>query len=255
MLDFGRHALVTMGCAIAFGLAVAPVAAQNRLEPRFQFVLGDGSVLPGDGSVMPGDGSVLPAQIRGSATRFAFSGEFSNQRLGLSFQGASEADPFIDWSLSVTNLGGNPLSMQFTFGQPTIGGPYDRLVNSLSASLTDRRDDGASLTGLKSFAFLDGALVPTSVVGGDCVAGPGATSACPALPALQYGPSTSGVPALNYVFLSTMIEFTLSPGDRAIFSGSTVLDAAPAVVPLPASLPLLIAGLAIGAIGWRRRSA
>jgi hypothetical protein len=242
MIPSSRNALAAIGCALTLATTAAPAAAQTALAPGI-VLLGDGSVLPAEIFVRPGS----------SPTSFLFNGGFSNAVFDFSFQGTSEADPFINWTIGVVNNGQNPLSLQFTFGQPTVGGPYDRLVNSFSGSVTDRRLDGASVTGLQGSAFLDGLLVPGSVVGSDCIAAPGATGACPALPAVQYGPASTSVPALNYGFLWSRLDLTLSPGDSATFTGSTVLDTAPAVVPVPASLPLLIAGLGIGALGWRRR--
>jgi hypothetical protein len=172
----------------------------------------------------------------------------------LSFSGVFDPDPFIAWSLQVSNFTNSPLAITVTFGIAVAGGPYDQVRNFFSGELEDLRGDGVSATGLQNRALLDAVAVPGSFIGADCVYGassPNAIGACPPAPATQYGEAVTAVPSALYAILATQTAFTVSAYDIARFEGTTTLDVAE--VPEPATLVLLLAGLAL-LVGMRRLS-
>ncbi len=166
--------------------------------------------------------------------------------------GTMNSDPFISWSVGLTNFTDAAVTFLFTFTTPVVGGPYNEVRTSLAGTLTDGRGDGVAATVLQSSALLDSVLVPGSVIGSPCSyapAGIGAVGACPPAPATQYGEAVVAVPSNFYALFTSTFELTLSAGDQASFQGSAILGVAE--VPEPATAALLLAGLLL-LVGVRR---
>lgn len=244
-----RHAsalALSIALTGALGLAATQASAQvSSLAPSI-FVFGDGSVIPADVAIRPGQ----------TPDTFIFTGAFANSDFSLSFEGTTKADPFILWAVGATNLTANPVNFAFLFLQPVIGGPYNTVTSNFSGSVTDLRGDGVSANVSNEVSLNPGGLVAGSQIGGLCTygsIGPAFSGPCPLAPQLAFGPVTNSVAAQNYIGMSTTLQFTLSPFDSAAFSGAAILDTT--VIPVPASLPLFIGGLAVGLMAWRRRRA
>ncbi|MBC7779653.1 MAG: hypothetical protein H7125_06040 [Proteobacteria bacterium] len=246
LFDLGRTAVSAAVFAGAVSLSMAPLQAQAQgrvLAPTF-------SVLAG-GQLAPLVFEVAP-QLDGT---YRWLGELNTQTYTMRVSGSSQPDPFILWSVAVTNTSAGPLGFGFMFSQPVIDGPYNRVTNGFSGSVTDLAGDGASVTNvLNSVSLVPGGLVPGSVMGGNCAyPGPNTptfSGPCPAGGG-QFGPAINAVANLNYTSFSTDLTFTLSSFDSASFNGAVVLDAT--VIPLPASLPLFAFGLVAGFAAWRKR--
>jgi hypothetical protein len=173
----------------------------------------------------------------------AISASISNRLFTFAFDATTDADPGINYHLSI---GGDP-TVQLTIQQFYLGGPFPVFAGSSIATITDANQDGhVSLLGSPFIdtAIVDGVLAGQYNTGCDLTAAPGFTATCPSS---QFQASVSSSAVTQTMELK--IAFTLSDGDFAALSGSASLS-----VPEPATSCLIVCGLLAVGIGPRKRS-
>lgn len=168
-------------------------------------------------------------------------------------------DPFIAWSISATNNSGAPMFFSFSFGtplSPAVDGP-NSVRSQISGGVTDATGDGVALSPQGGSHLQDPSVAPSASgartalgvpTGGAFSGNTGVTET------FSYPVDSAGFaagPAGDWRMLFTTVSFTLSgAGDTVALTGNAVISP----VPLPAALPLLLAGL--GFLGpWARRPA
>ena len=165
-------------------------------------------------------------------------------------------DPTIFGSLSLTNLTNTTRSFSLSLMLPITPAFSPSLFGgSLSATVVDLNGDlSASLAPSSASASIyrgtiDGITVLSLFAANlSCV---GSSSGCTASGSDDFGlpgPTLAGPAVTNSI--ATLLNFTLSPGDRVTFNSNFTVEP-PAAVPLPAALPMLMASL--GGLGAARR--
>jgi hypothetical protein len=223
------------------------------------FVLATCSVCVGICQAAPG----IVAVINGSdysnsfivspiAQGYSITGSISNDFFTFAFDATTDADPSIDYQLSI---GGDP-TVQLTILQPYLGGPFPLFTGRSNVTITDANHDGrASMLGSPfiNTAMVDGVLAGQYDTGCDLTGTPGFTVTCP-VSQIQGVASASIRSELVVQKMELEIEFSLSDGDFAPLNGCAALS-----VPEPATgasmasaLVLLSAGFALRS--WDRRN-
>jgi hypothetical protein len=234
-----------IGTASAAEVRVAPASATWGVSGAGVSAAGDLPLVPGTkdgeffiGTGVPGQSLTLGGQDQGWQVVFN--------------SGRLDADPIITYNFGVTNFTGGSLNFVFEFSTP------------LSPSFGDPVSVGASIG--QTFTWIGGTpyvFTPTaattavaSLNGGALDMGVGVGAAY-TNPATFFGSDTNSatIPLFvtsygggPYTDFKVRLQFDLSGGDSAVaFNGLAIIEP----VPLPASLPLLAAGL--GLLGWFAR--
>ncbi len=177
------------------------------------------------------------------AQGYSISGSLSNALFTFTFDATTDADPGINYRLSI---GGDP-TVEITIQQVYLGGPYLSFVGTSIATITDANLDGhASLTGLPfiNTVTVDGAIVGQYDDGCDLTGAPGLTATCPLSQVDDSGPN------LVDPTIQLKIAFSLTDGDFVTLNGSTSLN-----VPEPATVSLMMSGLLAAGGTLRKRRA
>jgi len=168
-------------------------------------------------------------------------------------------DPFISFGATTTNLVAGPVTYSFLFGTPIVPGFYNTATSTGGVSVTNGAGGTATVDNSAVYpTYISGygtlGFAPTNLgvdLGTDpCVAGPGTpftvTETC------NQGTTGSAFAPVFYDNLEVLLTYTQDDlGSVASWSGAVTLNAA--VVPEPASLALLGAGLILVAGGYARR--
>ena len=168
-------------------------------------------------------------------------------------------DPYIDYSLSVTNTSSSDLFFQFAFGIPIVlSGDNSALRTDLSINLLDDGDNSVNLfptyDGINPATGIQRALLSTD--GGTTFDslhefGPlGSLITTPGMSDYQFSQAATNSPAMmNFDYLELLVGFNLSPGDSVELHGNIAI-----AVPEPSTLSLAcVSGMAFLLFRWRSR--
>ena len=168
-------------------------------------------------------------------------------------------DPYIDYSLSVTNTTSSDLFFQFAFGIPIVAsGDNSALRTDLSINLLDDGDNSVSLSptydGINTATGIQRALLSTD--GGTTFDslnefGPlGSQIATAGMSDYQFSqPATNSPAVMNFDYMELLVGFNLSPGDSVELHGNIAI-----AVPEPSTLSLAcVSGMAFFLFRWRSR--
>jgi hypothetical protein len=169
-----------------------------------------------------------------------------------------DADPFITFGVTTTNLTAGPVTYSFLFGTPIVPGMYSYAQSSLGGSVTSGVT-GTSTVGISAVypTFLSGygtvGSVPTNlnVDNGNtpCTATNG-TSTC------NFSSVSNSFAPTFYDNLEALLTYTQTDVQSVVsFTGRIdLLEVAPTVVPEPSAFLLMAAGLgALGVVVRRAR--
>jgi hypothetical protein len=164
----------------------------------------------------------------------------------------TQPDPEIDFGMSIS---GDP-DVSIIITQTFLGGPFPNFFSTSSGTITDANNDGhASMLGSPYIqtTFVNGVLVGQQNTGCDLTGSAGFTAPCPSasLAASALGGQFNASALPPHGILELDIAFSLSEGDAATLTGSSVISAA--AVPEPAAGFLFATGLlAVAGLGFRR---
>lgn len=167
-------------------------------------------------------------------------------------------DPFVQYSLGVTNLALVPTTFTFFLATPFGGGPYSTLLSSHASNVTD---GGPTPNGSVEVTPSGGALIHRPQINGVETAvgqfGDGCTpSGSPSFSAFcDVGSGSFAIPAVSGPgTLGVTVAFTLSPGDSYAATGRVeIFDGRGTTgVPEPSAF-ILGVGVLAGLVYYRRR--
>jgi hypothetical protein len=230
------------GIATALYLIGSAVVTQAQTaSPGFVLTLGNTRINSDARSNPDGSFTLIGTQTGGTSG----SGPF----WGLDWNITVNQDPFIIGSVTLTNFSAGTANFNLAFSLPvTPAFSPSRFGGSLAGTLFDANGDGTATLGTNSMSTsiyrgtIDGITV-LQLFGVNNLFCFGSGPNCSAT-----GSDSSGLPGVTLpggpvnTSIGTLLSFSLSAGDRITFNTNfTVEPLAP--VPLPASLPLLLAGL------------
>jgi len=198
---------------------------------------------PGVGIVTPtGAGLQFDLGFNEDGKTFRASGEST----GLNWQFSGNTDPLINWGFAASAPG----AYVVTYFMPVVGGPYNRLTNIASLSVSD--------VGAPNPTTVSGISVLGQVPAGNTIVGVTLLTPAVVAPPLGFGNANMGPAVVNQAFgnpasMAVRLGFTLGSPDNdgsTSFNGQLKLDQAP--IPEPASLLLFGTGL-VGLSVWRKR--
>lgn len=164
-----------------------------------------------------------------------------------SVSGSFKWDPYIEYTYTATNDSDQPLTFTWTSVMDLAGGPFTHGLSRLSGTLTDRNGGGVTATPTGSylqFTRLDG-LDQGLDIGDAACSGDGLCAFT--------NVNTVYSPSIRPVQMLLNLEFTLTPGDQAVFEGYSGVFGDESEAPEPATYFLAGAGLlALGLLGRRR---
>jgi hypothetical protein len=176
---------------------------------------------------------------------------------GLTWNLTLNQDPSILGSLTLTNLTGSTRNFNLAFSLPVLSAFSPSLIGgSIDATLFDANGNGSAAMAPIAISpsiyrgTIDGVTVLSLFAAniGCSGSGPGCTASGSDIFGLP-GPMERG-PAVNSA-IGMFLNFSLTAGDRVTFLTNFTVEP-PAPVPLPASLPLMLAGLG-GLLRKRRK--
>ncbi len=179
----------------------------------------------------------------------------------LDFEGDLDADPFITFGVTTTNLVAGPVTYAFLFGTPIVPGFYSIATSTAGVSVTNGLSGTATVATSATYpTFVSGygtlGLVPTNL-GVDL-----GTTACTASGAqfqvtqtCNYGTTTNTFAPTFYDNLEAMLTYTQTDiASVASWSGAITLNPLTATAPEPSTIVLTASGLVgLWGVGYRRR--
>jgi hypothetical protein len=184
----------------------------------------------------------------------------------LSANGTFNADPFITFGATTTNLNSATTTYAFLFGTPIVPGMYNHATSNGGLSLTSGEADNATVSPSGIYpTYVSGygtlGLTPTNL-GVDlgtapCIAAGGGAGVTTTTTTCNYGAATSDFAPALYDNLEALLTYDQTDlRSVASWSGSVALSTV-STVPEPTSLTLFASGLMvlIGAAARRRARA
>ncbi|MGZ8415015.1 MAG: PEP-CTERM sorting domain-containing protein [Gemmatirosa sp.] len=166
-----------------------------------------------------------------------------------------DADPFISFGATTTNLGAGPTTFAFLFGTPIVPGLYNTATSSGGVSVTAGATGSVTVANSGIYpSFISGygtvGSVPTNL-GVDIGTTPctsTTTTTC------TYGPGSATFAPTFYNNMELLLTYTQSGGPGSIAAWSGRVDLLNQnVVPEPATVALLATGLlVVGGVARRR---
>ena len=238
-------------CALYFIGSAVVAHAQTTTLPFTPTMTAGGTALVNQRVLANADGSytVTGAQQGG--------GSVGAPVWGLTWDLTLNQDPSIIGSLTLSNLTNTTRNFNLAFSLPILSAFSPSLYGgSIDATLFDANNSGSATMAPIAISpsiyrgTIDGVTVLSLFSGSmACSGGAGCSGTNSEIFGLP-GPTEPG-PAVNSA-IGMFLNFSLTAGDRVTFATSFTVEP-PAPVPLPASLPLMLAGL--GALVRKRRAA
>lgn len=171
----------------------------------------------------------------------------------ISVQAVFDADPFVNFVVGVVNGSGVTQSYAFSFTTPVIGGPYNLATSSGGVTVTLGGGSSSQASLHPAFSnyirgFVNGLSTNLGVdIGTAQCTTVGSTTCTQPAGAATFGPLTPAD-------LTGQLAFQLT-GDQSVAGWTGRVEIAASVVPEPATVTLLAAGVVLtGALAARRRT-